>query len=77
MYLHADSNWQKGSTRCFHLEVAGVKDVCISMPTVIGKRGVHDVLYPKLDDDESLLLKESVEKMKKFSDEALALIKNN
>ena len=60
-----------------HLEVAGVKDVCISMPTVIGKRGVHDVLYPKLDDDESLLLKESVEKMKKFSDEALALIKNN
>lgn len=57
-----------------HPEVAGVKDVCISMPTVIGKRGVHDVLYPKLDEQESLQLKESVEKMKKISDEALEMI---
>lgn len=57
-----------------HSEVAGVKDVCISMPTVIGKRGVHDVLYPELDAKETAQLKESVEKMKKFSDEALALV---
>ncbi len=57
-----------------HAEVAGVKDVCISMPTVIGKRGVHDVLYPILDADENKQLKESVEKMKKFSDDALAMI---
>ncbi len=57
-----------------HSEVAGVKDVCISMPTVIGKRGVHDVLYPILDADENKQLKESVEKMKKFSDDALAMI---
>ena len=57
-----------------HSEIAGVKDVCISMPTVIGKRGVHDVLHPKLDADESAKFKDSVAKMKKFSDEALAML---
>lgn len=57
-----------------HAEIAGVKDVCISMPTVIGKRGVHDVLYPDLNDEEKRQLHESVVKMKKFSDEALAMI---
>lgn len=57
-----------------HPEIAGVKDVCISMPTVIGKRGVHDVLHPKLDADESSRFKDSVEKMKKFSDEALSML---
>lgn len=57
-----------------HAEIAGVKDVCISMPTVIGKRGVHDVLYPDFNDEEKRQLHESVVKMKKFSDEALAMI---
>ena len=57
-----------------HAEIAGVKDVCISMPTVIGKRGVHDVLSPDLNDEEKRQLHESVVKMKKFSDEALAMI---
>lgn len=57
-----------------HAEIAGVKDVCISMPTVIGKRGVHDVLYPELDAEENRQLQESVKKMKKFSDDALAMV---
>lgn len=58
-----------------HGEVAGVKDVCVSMPTVIGKRGIHNVLYPELDAEETKALKASVEKMKQFSEEALSLIK--
>ena len=57
-----------------HQEVAGVKDVCISMPTVVGKRGIHNVLYPKLDEIENKALKDSVEKMKELSDKALAMI---
>jgi L-lactate dehydrogenase len=57
-----------------HEEVAGVKNVCVSMPSVIGKRGVHSVLYPELSPMEQAQLKDSVEKMKKFSDEALAMI---
>lgn len=58
-----------------HEEVAGVKGVCVSMPTVIGKRGVHDVLYPELDALEKAQLKDSVAKMKQLSDEALSMIK--
>ncbi len=57
-----------------HAEVADVQNVCISMPTIIGKRGVHGVIYPKLNEGENKALKESVEKMKKLSDEALAMI---
>ena len=57
-----------------HQEVAGVKDVCISLPTVVGKRGIHNVLYPELDEIENKALKDSVEKMKELSDKALAMI---
>ncbi len=57
-----------------HKEVLGIKDVSISMPTVIGKRGVHDVLYPKLSDEETKALRQSIEKMKNLSDMALSMI---
>lgn len=57
-----------------HNEILGVKDVSISMPTVIGKRGVHDVLYPKLNDDETKALKQSIEKIKHLSEIALSKI---
>ena len=53
-----------------HAEIAGEKDVCLSMPTVIGKRGIHDVLYPHLDELENTLLAESAQKMKALSSEA-------
>ena len=57
-----------------HNEILGVKDVSISMPTVIGKRGVHNVLYPKLSEEETKALKQSIEKMKHLSDIALSKI---
>jgi malate/lactate dehydrogenase len=44
------------------------------MPTVIGKRGVHNVLYPELDVSETKELKDSVKKMKELSDKALSMI---
>lgn len=57
-----------------HKEVLGIKDVSISMPTVIGKRGVHDVLYPQLNEEETKALTTSIEKMKNLSEQALAMI---
>ena len=57
-----------------HKEILGIKDVSVSMPTIIGKRGVHNVLYPKLDEKETSALKKSVEKMKQLSETALAMI---
>ena len=57
-----------------HKDVLGIEDVCISMPAVIGKRGVHDVLYPELSIDETEALKTSIEKIKKLSESALNMI---
>ena len=57
-----------------HDDVEGVKDVCLSLPTVIGKRGVHSVIHPKLSAEEHQLLRESAEKIKEYSDQALEII---
>lgn len=50
-----------------HENLLGVKNVCLSMPTVIGKRGVHNVLYPELNEQETKALLESARKMKELS----------
>lgn len=57
-----------------HSDISGIKDVCISMPTIIGKRGVHNVLYPELSTEETSALKTSAEKIKHLSNEALLMI---
>lgn len=57
-----------------HDDVEGVKDVCVSLPSVIGKRGIHSVIYPKLSESEHHDLKMSAEKIKEYSDEALEQI---
>ncbi len=55
-------------------DVEGVKGVCVSLPTVLGKRGVHKVIYPVLNTEEKAALKKSAEAMKEYSDQALAMI---
>ncbi len=59
---------------CHHDDVEGVKDVCLSLPSVVGKRGVHSVIYPKLSAEEHAELKKSAESLKEFTREALAAI---
>ena len=60
-----------------HDEVEGIKDVCLSLPTVIGKRGVHQVIYPPLSEDERILLENSAIKIKDYSEKALKIINHN
>ena len=55
-------------------DVEGVKGVCLSLPTVLGKRGVLKVIYPNLDAEERAELKKSAQAMKEYSDKALELI---
>ena len=55
-------------------DVEGVKGVCLSLPTVLGKRGVHKVIYPVLNAEEKAALKKSAEAMKEYSDKALAMV---
>ena len=57
-----------------HDDVEGVKGVCLSLPTVIGKRGVHQVIKPSLNEEEAKALRESAKVMKQYSDQALDLI---
>lgn len=54
--------------------VEGVKGVCLSLPTVLGKRGIHQVIYPTLNAEESKALHDSAVVMKEYSDKALAMI---
>lgn len=57
-----------------HEDVEGVKGVCLSLPTVINRRGIFHVITPKLSVEEHAKLKSSAEKMKDFSDQALAML---
>ena len=49
-----------------HAEVEGVKDVCLSLPCVVGKRGIHSVLQPNLSSDEAQKLALSAAKLKEL-----------
>lgn len=58
-------------------DICDVHDVCLSLPCVVGKRGIHNVIYPKLNADEEARIKQSAKTIKGFSDEAAGFIKAN
>lgn len=41
-------------------------DVCLSMPAVLGKKGIEQILIPSLNDQEKIKLQESVNILKKY-----------
>lgn len=55
-------------------QAAGTKNVCLSLPAVVGKRGIHKVLYPELDALETQQLAASAEKIKNLMTEADKLL---
>lgn len=57
-----------------HVEVEGIDDVCLSLPCVVGKRGIHQVLKPYLSEQEHLLLKQSAIKLKSLNIKAGSLL---
>ncbi len=57
-----------------HDEVEGIKDVCVSLPTVIGTRGIHKVIFPRLSESEHRDLRFSTEKIKEYSDKAIEML---
>lgn len=60
-----------------HEDVEGINNVCLSLPSVVGKRGVHSVIYPRLSESEHRDLKFSAEKIKSFSEQALSCVKDS
>ena len=49
-----------------HEEIETVRDVCVSLPSIINKNGVEKVIYPRLTSEEHILLKASAEKLKDY-----------
>lgn len=60
-----------------HDEIEGINNVCVSLPSVVGKRGIHNVIFPRLSESEHRDLKFSAEKIKGYSDKALELISSS
>ena len=60
-----------------HDDVEGVKNVCLSLPTVVGKRGIHGIIYPNLSESEHNDLRLSAEKIKEYSDKAVEIVTND
>lgn len=50
-----------------HEEIEGVKDICLSLPSIINRNGIKQVLYPQLSAGEHLLLKQSAEKIHNYT----------
>ena len=61
---------------CHHDDIYGTNDLCLSLPSIVGKRGIHSVMHPKLNDLEQQQLKESAESIKGFTVEALKCLQN-
>lgn len=59
-----------------HQEVEGVEDICMSLPCIIGKRGIHSKLYPSFSLDEHALLNKSANIIKGFTQTALECIES-
>lgn len=57
-----------------HKEAFGVEDVCISLPTVVGKNGVMNVLHPDFNPQEAADLHYSAKTLKEYSQKALEMI---
>lgn len=63
------------SLSTLHEEIEGSEDICISYPCVVGKRGVHNEIYPNLSVDEHAALAKSAKLVHEYTMEALSFIK--
>ena len=59
------------NTSSLRAEVEGIKNICLSLPCVIGKRGIHNQLYPKLSKHEHLLLQKSAQNIQNITQQTL------
>ncbi|MBQ9235714.1 MAG: L-lactate dehydrogenase [Alphaproteobacteria bacterium] len=54
-------------------EVFGIKDVCLSLPTIVGRKGAERSIIPALSDAEKQILRQSAEAIAAASQEASQL----
>lgn len=68
-----NNNYSILTVSSHHADVEGIKEVSLSLPTVITRRGVHHVITPKLSPTEHAKLRKSAETMKEYTQKALAM----
>lgn len=59
----------------FHEQVEDSKNICISYPCIVGKRGVHGEIYPEFSPSEHHDLAVSAKKVEDYTQKALSYIK--
>ena len=59
---------QELTVSTLHDDVCGVKDVCLSLPAIVSKKGAFNAIMPELSADEILKLKQSAIAMKNASE---------
>lgn len=59
----------------FHEKVEDSKNICISYPCIVGKRGVHGEIYPEFSPSEHHDLAVSAKKVEDYTQKALSYIK--
>lgn len=57
-----------------HNDFNGIKDICLSLPTVINRKGVHHVIKPQLSEEETVELTDSALKMHNYTQKAIAML---
>ena len=58
-----------------HKNVEGFHDVCLSLPTIVSRRGAYGSVVPDLNDEERKELRRSAEVMDKANREAEKILK--
>lgn len=59
-----------------HKDIEGIKDVCLSLPTIVSRRGAYGAVVPNLSNAEREKLRLSAEVMDKANHEAKQILKN-
>lgn len=58
----------------FHEEIENCRNVCLSHPCIIGKRGIIGKLYPRFSEEEHKALAASASKIEDFTKQALEYV---
>ena len=58
----------------FHRDVAGIKNVCLSLPSIIGRHGVEQTTMPPLPEIENAKLRQSAEVIAEVKKKAMELL---
>ncbi len=53
-----------------------VQDICLSLPCIVGEKGINNVLHPQLNEKENIKLSESAKMLKYYTEKALLMLEN-